>query len=44
VIPPNGGGENPRVNVTPEPSMAVPIAAIGLLILLIAKISRRQLT
>jgi hypothetical protein len=40
VVPPNGGGENPATSVTPEPPMAIPIGLMGVVIAVIAKISR----
>jgi hypothetical protein len=44
VSPPNGGGGNPPISVTPEPPMAMPLAVIGLLIVVIFKIGRSHLT
>jgi hypothetical protein len=39
VIPPTGGGGNPPISVTPEPPMELPIAVMGLVIVLIVKFS-----
>jgi hypothetical protein len=43
-VPPNGGEGSPPISVTPEPPMAMPLAVIGLLIVVIFKIGRRHLT
>jgi hypothetical protein len=44
IVPPNGGEGSPPISVTPEPPMAMPLAVIGLLIVVIFKIGRRHLT